>query len=155
MTEPEGIVALRHQIIRPLVEQTLVPVNKLVVVGSAVMQICGIKRAPDIDVVMPYGSLPKDHPEVSADESGWEFTLLPSEPGELPIHFKHPPDDDLYRESYENLLSKTEVIDTNGGPLHVLPLGSVLAWKKAVGRTKDMRDVDLIEAYWATQPRRP
>lgn len=150
-----------------------IPKDELIVVGGAVLQVYGLKRTNDIDVVVSEERLNK----VLADEwkeahrvgvrrrgditmsgsqlmyrrfgvgqelmgSGSEYSA--AKRGN--VSFMLAPDDDLYQATFEELHDEADEFD---GVL-VSPMHRIVAWKMAVNREKDKRDLGIILAASST-----
>lgn len=118
------------------IKELNLPLGKYVVVGGA-MEAMGIRKANDIDVVVT-----KD----LFDElirKGWkvhENRMLKSEGVDVFPDYSWR---DKYVANTEELIENANVID--GVPY--VQLEELLKWKKAAARSKDLKDVELIESF--------
>lgn len=160
MSAKNGLVELRYNVIEA-VSRARLPQDKMVVVGGAVMQLFGLKKAGDIDIVVApeamvdlLGSELNHHSRLRPEFDAERRTLAIPEAG-LVIHadeygmtrggltYMLAPNDDLYQATFEELSG--EALDVLG--VRVSPLERVLEWKRAVDRPKDREDIELIEKY--------
>lgn len=140
-----------------------IPSNKLIVVGGAAMQMYGIKKTADIDVVVAPELMQQVLDETwcswhkrDTDRLGVMLTAVgkgegqlikPSEYGSTygGITYMMAPNDHLYQATFEELCTEASVID---GVL-VSPPERILAWKWGVNRPKDRADIAILEQYLA------
>ena len=121
------------------------PADQYTVVGSGSLAVRGIREAADIDLVITpdlYGSL---------KESGWEEERkLGSKPEWVISSGPFDASTSWAVEGYEptalELIETSDVIDG----VNFVNIPSLLAWKKAARREKDLRDIQLIETYLKT-----
>ena len=120
--------------------------SEYVVVGSGIMQAMGIKNVDDIDIVVT--------PELfeRCTAQGWEWHPRPNgEPGlrrgdvSLYLDVNCPPAE----LSFAQLLAGSVVVEG----VRFSSLDQLVDFKKAYGRDKDMRDLELIAAYFASHKR--
>ena len=124
------------------VKKLNLPIGQYIVFGSGPLQIHGIRETRDIDLLV----LPVLYDQLKND--GWE-----EKSWETP-----PPGRYLYRDNVEVgdnwdygeynpdpkwLIENAEIIE--GIPF--APLEEVLKWKKAFGREKDKKDIELINNF--------
>jgi GrpB-like predicted nucleotidyltransferase (UPF0157 family) len=110
------------------------------VFGSGPMAVHGIRETKDIDLII----LPKFWDKLRSE--GWQEKFL--DDNSLYLEKNHV---EVYQDwncgSYNpdlaKLIAESEIID--GVPF--VQLNEVLAWKKAQGREKDKKDIELIEKY--------
>lgn len=136
-----------------------------IVVGGAAMVLLGLKdKARDADVVLPeltfahvVGTHLHDKGAVFNDSKGrltlhgrgWDV----SEHGDYATYYNGldlllPPNDELYTASYQELFENSKVVE---GIMVVSP-EQLLAWKRGMGREKDLADVALLEQSLGLQP---
>lgn len=112
-----------------------------VVVGSGILNALGIRESGDIDLIVSEAAYAR------LDADGWTHGLW----GEQVVLQKDI--FDLGRiwfgKDVEDLLKDAQFVD--GVPY--LSLEDVYAWKKIKGRDKDIRDLELIQAYWKSNER--
>lgn len=127
------------------------PVGEYVVVGGA-MEAHGIREAGDLDIVVTESLF------ASLIDQGWEVCECDAcreewNRGSARRMLKRPGIDilsdyswkDAYRADTAELIKNADIID--GVPY--APLTELVKWKRAAGREKDMRDIELIEQYLA------
>mgnify|MGYP006385881877 CR=1 len=119
------------------------PIGKYIVFGSSVMEIHGIRKAKDIDLIVD------DEVYSELKKRGWKrhwffrrvLTCKALKSGGIEafsnIKWKK------YRVENDELFKKAELI--NGVPF--MSLKDYLFYKKHLPREKDKRDVELIEKY--------
>ncbi len=135
---------MKFEEIRKKVELLCLPFGKYVLIGSTPMAAYGIREAKDIDLVV----LPELYEKLKTD--GWKEELQESGRKVLTKNGIEAGTDwncKSYHPSVSRLIVSADVID--GIP--VTKLEEVLAWKKACGREKDLKDVKLIEDKLARQ----
>lgn len=122
-----------------LIQSLQLPERQYVVVGGAALSIRGVRDTDDIDLVVT--------PELFEllSRSGWSDKLRPNgKPG-------------LRWECFEAYLDvNTETFDRstswlieNAEAIHGIPcvdLDTLVGWKRAYGRAKDLQDVEILEA---------
>lgn len=123
------------------------PIGKYIVFGSSVMEVHGIRKARDVDVIVD-----KDVYE-ELKRRGWKrhwffkrvltCKALKKDGNEAYSHIKWK----NYRVENAELFKNAEVID--GVPF--MELKEYLRYKKCLPREKDKKDVELIEAYLASR----
>lgn len=121
------------------------PLGHYVIVGGA-MEAHGIRKARDIDIVAD--------PELFGDleRQGWvPYSPKPDfmgetwgrlEKGDVQVNSELSWHGELFAETQE-LINNAEIIE--GFPFS--PLEILAVWKRARGRKKDIRDVELITSY--------
>ncbi len=122
------------------------PIGKYIVFGSSVMEVHGIRKAKDVDLIVDkdvYAELKR---------RGWKrywffkrvltCKALKKEGNEAFSHIKWK----NYRVENDELFKNAEIID--GVPF--MQLEEYLRYKRCLPRAKDKRDVELIEAYFAS-----
>ena len=127
------------------VKKLELPLDQYTVVGSGSLAVRGIREAADIDLVITpelYGTL---------KASGWEEEHKVSSKREWVISYG--PFDastswsvEGYEPTAEELIASSDIIEG----VNFVNLPSLLAWKKACRREKDLRDIELIETYLKT-----
>lgn len=111
------------------------PSNQFIVVGSGVMAALGIRESDDIDLIVSQAIFD------NLDSLGWERdtwvdqTVLKSGPFDIGRTWDGKTVDELM---------KTAIV-IEGIPY--LNLSDLRKWKQARGRDKDIRDIELIDAY--------
>jgi hypothetical protein len=123
------------------------PIGKYIVFGSSVMEVHGIRKAKDVDLIIDQ-DLYKE-----LKRRGWKrhwffkrvlvCKALKKDGNEAFTHIKWK----NYRVENDELIGNAEVID--GVPF--MRLEEYLKYKKCLPRMKDKRDVTLIEEYLAKQ----
>ena len=123
------------------------PIGKYIVFGSAVMEVHGIRKAKDVDLIVD-----KDvYKELK--RRGWKrhwffkrfltCKALKKNGNEAFSHIKWK----KYRVENDELFKNAEII--NGVPF--MELREYLKYKRCLPREKDKRDVVLLEEYFAKQ----
>jgi len=154
---------MRENVVEAVNKQR-VPKDKIIVVGGAALQVFGIKKSEDIDLVTEprlfnkllgetgsTGRLHLGHVGLATAvvkendgqhvyDEGYGVTL-----GD--VTYMPAPDDHLYRATFEELYD--EALDIDG--ILVSPPERILEWKQGVDRPKDREDIRLIEKYLARQ----
>lgn len=123
------------------------PIGKYVVFGSSVMEVHGIRKAKDVDLIVD-----KDIYE-ELKKRGWKrywffkrvltCKALKNGGNEAFSHIKWK----TYRVENDELFKNAEIID--GVPF--MQLEEYLRYKRCLPRAKDKKDVELIEAYFASK----
>ncbi len=122
------------------------PIGKYIVFGSSVMEVHGIRKAKDIDLIVD-----KDvYRELK--NRGWKrywffkrvltCKALKKDGNEAFSHIKWK----TYQVGNDELFKKAEIID--GVPF--MEINEYLRYKRCLPRPKDKADVKLIEAYLAS-----
>lgn len=133
----------RNQVIKTVQELNL-PNDQYAVFGSGLMDVLGLKKANDIDLLVTKKLFDKleQKPE-------WERFIYPDGyPG-----LKHTVYDlELFYESKMPFCSQAEIEEKIRRAITIddvkfVQLSDILDWKKAFGREKDLRDAALIEHY--------
>lgn len=119
------------------------PIGKYIVFGSSVMEVHGIRKAKDIDLIVD-GDVYKE-----LKRRGWKrywffkrvliCKALKRDGIEAFSHIKWK----TYQVENEDLFKNAEIVD--GVPF--MKLEEYLRYKRCLPREKDKRDVKLIEAY--------
>jgi hypothetical protein len=147
-----------------------IPKDELVIVGGAALQLYGLKRTRDIDVIVPMHTL-IDRIErraggrsnrggmhdilgreeitsegVDFEVRSWKDFYESESVGTLSV--LPAPNDKLYSVSFEEL--REEAVEIKGIP--VASLERILEWKQALERPKDITDIARIQAYLAHEP---
>lgn len=129
------------EIIKKLNDLAL-PIGHYVVVGSAVMTMHGLRSAADIDLLVSS----ELYEELKA--KGWQEHIRPQSPGRPRSLFQDVFDagDSWWIGDYKPvsslLISSPHMI--KGIPF--VDLEDILAWKQAAGRSKDIKDIELIKS---------
>ncbi|MEO5690704.1 MAG: hypothetical protein ABIQ64_00780 [Candidatus Saccharimonadales bacterium] len=117
------------------------PLDKIIVIGSGVLEAYGIRAAQDIDLAV--------EPELfrKLEEMGWTPTMASwgekyfvKGDCEAWAGWTEPDQD---KPGYHDLLPDTVEIDG----IRYMSLTYVKAWKQRKARSKDQQDVELISAY--------
>lgn len=119
------------------------PLDRTVVVGSGTLHALGLRETTDIDLVVP----PEEYERLKK-LPGWEekwhdekTSVLLNDPFDVGLGWDNP--DDL-----PNLGSLLEdSIEIDG--VRYVNLPRLRGWKERKGRPKDLRDIELIDAYLA------
>ena len=125
------------------------PDGEYAVIGSGILAAKKIREAKDIDLVVTEKLL--NELRARGWKRIWFFRgmlyrkLIRSGDAEAfsNVHYKK------YNHSAEEIIRGAEHID--GIPF--MSLGELIEFKKALGREKDIRDIQLIEEYLKTHPR--
>ena len=146
-----------------------IPADELVIVGGAALQMFGIKKSPDIDVVVtphqmeqileenfhwPWFQARWNHHPRKLNRCGLSVAATGTGEGQLirgdaygstygDITYMLAPNDHLYQATFEEL--RDEAVEIGG--ILVSPPARILAWKRGVNRPKDAKDIALIENY--------
>lgn len=120
------------------------PLGQYVVVGSGTLAALGIREAADVDIAV----LPELHAKL-CKEDGWA-----QETKHGKVFLKKQDIDIIPELSWEMYPTTTEeairgAIIINGFPF--LNLEELKKFKKALGREKDFKDIELIDAYLKKQ----
>lgn len=130
------------------VEKLGIPLENIIVIGSGVLDVLGIRTAGDVDL-----ALTSEEFEQQRGSGKWQVhaidanndrrDFLSGDNVELFQGWRSlVPETDGY---YDDLLPLSEVIDG----LRCIKLSEIKRWKQQMGREKDLRDVQLIEEYEA------
>jgi hypothetical protein len=124
-----------------MVKELSFPKGSYVVFGAAPMAVADLREANDIDFLVTPQLL-----EALKKQKGWHQVHKgpkdePYENGIYEVHANW--DFSTYAPTLEQLLKTATIID--GIPF--ASLEEVRKWKLAWGRPKDMKDVELIDAY--------
>ena len=161
---------MRADILEP-VRALEIPRDELIIVGGAVLQLYGLKRTEDIDVVVESTRMRtllaeaeeeqyRFRPNLKIGVRGAQLMLSRMDAGpKIPgtgseyaralhgnISFMDAPHDDLYTASFAELHDEAE--DWDG--VLASPMQRIFDWKQAVGRRKDLEDLNLILAASST-----
>lgn len=120
------------------------PAGKYVVVGSGAMAARGIREAGDVDVLVSqdvFDELEKNG-EWQVDVRSDEQKVLKKDGYEICTDFSYW----RYRPASEDLIKNADIID--GIPF--MKLEELIKFKTALGREKDLKDIDLINNYLGT-----
>jgi hypothetical protein len=118
------------------------PLDKLIVIGSGVLNALGIRQADDIDLAVApdlFASFATD-PVWQQSVANWGEIFYQKGDCEAWSGWTEPDSD---HPVYEELLPDTVVIDE----VRYMTLEYVRAWKLRKGRERDKADVALIDAY--------
>ena len=122
------------------------PLDKLIVIGSGILDAYGIRESNDIDLVVH----PEVYEQLCADTS-WRVGELygswaPVCKGSAEVWLNWSLDDQPHPD-YDDLLAHSEMIED----VRFITLAYLYQWKAAKGREKDLNDCRLIEAYQRNQ----
>jgi len=114
------------------------PSDQYAVIGGGVMSAHGIRNYGDIDLIVIRDLFEK------LKTQGWtpvqgKNNVLKNGNYEVDVDYKY----QEYQPDHEELIRNAEVID--GVPF--IRLNELIKFKKALGRDKDKKDVELIEQY--------
>ena len=133
----------QNQIIKTMQALNL-PSDQYAVFGSGLMDVLGLKKANDIDLLVAERLFDK-----LGQKTEWKRFIYPDGyPG-----LKHTVYDlELFYESKMPFCSQAEIEEKIRRAIAIdgvkfVQLSDILAWKKAFGREKDLRDAALIEHY--------
>lgn len=126
------------------VKELNLPLGEYAVFGSGVLEVNGIRKAKDVDIVVTK----KLYKELK--ECGWKrhwlfrrrltCRALKNGDAEAYTHMKWKG----YREETESIIKKAELIDG----VAFMRLTDYLVYKRCMPREKDKKDVELIENYF-------
>ncbi len=126
------------------VKKLKLPAGQYAVVGSGILDVKGIRKSNDIDLLITQ----EIYDQLKA--KGWKEERYPNTPREW-VLFDGPFDVSTswgvgdYIPDVSKIMNTAEVID--GVPF--ARIEEVLKWKQAARRPKDLKDINLIEAYLA------
>ena len=143
-----------------------IPKDEIIVVGGSAMQMFGMKVSRDIDLVTTPERMTKILESVECGNTqlrslghvGLMTQVIDHSAGQKTyeedggmyggvavgnVTFMPAPNDHLYQTTFEEL--RDEAIEIDG--VLVSPIERILAWKQAVGRPKDLLDINLINKY--------
>ena len=129
-------------------QQLNLPDAQYAVFGSGLLDVLGLKKANDIDLLVT-----KELFDTLERKKDWVHFVYPDGyPG-----LKHTTyDAELFYQSDMPLCNSggvermiCDAVEIQG--IKFVQLSDILAWKKALGREKDVRAVELIEAYMKEQ----
>ena len=156
--------ALLGEQMQGAIESLRLPEGHAVIIGGAALQLHGIRQTYDIDILISPGlyDFIDTYRVFGREQSGYEkwshgfyrptnVSRLPFDPKytglngrlRLKAYLTAGFNDDIYPLSFDEALGNVEV--TRGLP--VLSLNIVRAWKHAVGRPKDIADIELIDDH--------
>ena len=133
----------RNQVIKTVQELNL-PNDQYAVFGSGLMDVLGLKKANDIDLLVTKKLFDKLEQKPECER----FIYPDGYPG-----LKHTVYDlELFYESKMPFCSQAEIEEKIRRAITIddvkfVQLSDILDWKKAFGREKDLRDAALIEHY--------
>jgi len=125
------------------VKKLNLPAEQYLVAGSGPMAARGIRDYKDIDILVTENLYQK------LIEKGWNLVKINGVNGKFKVLKKGKFESDKrlwcgdYKPDTKTLIKKAEVI--NGVPF--LPLAELIKFKKALGRGKDLKDIELINNY--------
>jgi hypothetical protein len=132
------------------VSELAFPIGQYVVVGGS-MEAHGIRKARDIDLVVSPGLFE------DLEQQGWvPYSPKPDfmgetwgrlEKGNVQVNSEISWAGEFFAET-QDLIDNAEIIQ--GYPF--APLEVLAAWKKARGREKDIKDIELISNYLSDRP---
>lgn len=133
----------KHWIIE-IVQGLALPADQYAVFGSGLLDVLGLKKAADIDLIVTKALF-----NMLACDADWvEYTFQDGGPGLRhrvhDIEVFYAADMPLCdRKGIERMVQRAITIEG----VKFVRLEDILAWKRAHGREKDVRDAALIEAY--------
>lgn len=120
------------------------PLGQYAVFGSGPMVLHGLRNSQDVDLIVTsdfYTQLKLDPKyEIKHWADGAEYLA----DGNFEI--TNTWDYETYKPNIEKLIEEAEIVD--GVPF--VQLSQVMLWKRAFGRDKDFKDIELIEEYLKT-----
>lgn len=130
------------------VEQSLIqvgiPTDKAIIIGSGILDKLGIRKAADIDVVVPkdeFNKLADNDNFIKAQKFGGDYYKAVASDMEVWYYWW-----DLKKDiaiSYDDLAENSVVIDG----LRFVSLPFLRQWKVDYGRAKDIEDIKLIDEF--------
>ena len=123
--------------IKARVEALNLPLDQIVVAGSGLLDALGMRRADDVDLVVSeevFNSL--------ASQGGWKSYTVGRDRaiGQSGIEAWKT----WYGKSYDEVSEGATVIDG----VRYMNHGQTIAWKRQLGRAKDINDIALLEEYY-------
>ena len=120
------------------VKKLNLPVDQYAVVGSGVMSAHGIRPHHDVDLIVT-----KNLFEVLKNNR-WQSvpnrnSILKKDNYEVDADYKY----GEYQPNHEELIRNAEIIES----VPFISLSELIKFKKALGRDKDKKDIELIEQY--------
>jgi hypothetical protein len=116
------------------------PPDSFALFGSAPMAVRGIRESKDLDVIIrmaTWRKLAQKHPPQSQKPHCIKI-------GDLELFNNWEP----WFKNSDELIDTADVIDG----IRYVKLDYVIRWKKAMGREKDLKDIQLIEQYLKNHP---
>ena len=131
--------------IRNTIKELHLPSKQYAVFGSGLLDVLGLKKASDIDIIMT-----KQLFEDLSQQKDWSLNKHPNG-GEVLSHETIEGIEAFYEASIpmcdqqgiERMISNATIIED----VEFVRLEDILAWKQAFGREKDLQDVHLINRY--------
>lgn len=120
------------------------PIGQYAVFGSALMDVWGLRKANDLDIIVT----PELYQQLK--EEGWEerqgngFSILRKEDADVTTVQEKATDGDYFPDRLQLI---REAIIINGVPF--VKVEEVIACKRAYDRPKDLNDIKLLEEYLA------
>ncbi|MFA7194041.1 MAG: hypothetical protein WC087_03945 [Candidatus Paceibacterota bacterium] len=116
------------------------PSNQYVVISSGILDVLGIRKANDIDL-----SITKELHEQLRKTGEWEEDVRYGKVFLLKEDIEINPDVSWedYKTTTKELIETALVVDG----INFMNLEEVIKFKKALGREKDFKDIELIEEY--------
>ncbi|OJI06981.1 MAG: hypothetical protein BK997_03925 [Candidatus Micrarchaeum sp. ARMAN-1] len=115
-------------------------VGEYALFGSVPLAACGIRESQDIDMLVTHEVYQR------LKVQGWKVEVFPNGRKMLKKDCFEAGEDwnyDTYNPDPARLIKEADII----GGIPVVRLEEALAWKKAFGREKDLKDVKLIEKF--------
>lgn len=116
--------------------------SRAVITGSALLDVLGIRESNDLDIIIDketFDSLRQDDRyTLGAFSDGSEKI---DATGDVELMY------DWYGQTVDDCLRESTTIDG----VNFFSLQSIRTWKKRQARPKDLRDIELIDAYLAKQ----
>lgn len=151
ITQPE-----LDEVLKP-VKALGLPSHKTILVGGAALVVWGIKsRVADYDIVVSPSCMVGEAQAIGQPTKkgtrqtprlrhySWEYGTRSEVIGNITI--MRAPDDHLFRATFTELKARSRMVSG----VYVLRPEAVLAWKRAIGRKKDLVDIQRIERFLAT-----
>lgn len=116
------------------------PADQYVVISSGILDVLGIRKANDIDL-----SITKELHDELRKTGDWEEDVRYGKVFLLKEDIEINPEVswDDYKTTTKELIETAQVIDG----INFMNLEEVIKFKKALGREKDFKDIELIEEY--------
>lgn len=132
---------MSHDSLPDRVRNTDLPLDKIIVIGSGILDVLGIRSAQDIDLaVEPELFETLESKGWTTTQSAWGETYFVKGDCEAWTGWR---DAGQLKPTYTELLKDTVVIDD----IRYMSLEYVKAWKQQKARPKDLTDLLLISAY--------
>jgi hypothetical protein len=139
---------MHHQELIKNLQLLALPKNGYCIFGGACLAVRDIRETDDIDVYVA--------PDLYEDLKGrgWEEKLEPwpqpylvTSVNGVIVEVYRAFESEVWQPRFNRYLKEPELIDG----YRFMPLGELYKWKMATRRPKDVRDLELIEAFWRKQ----